>query len=182
MHIVVKLNIDGTIIGSMRVDEAISGIVTGKYNSVIDDPQGKVYRSQNLEVAVPLVVMSTEYDQIGTILREISKFPGDTISHKSIRFRDKEICCYCGSPKGVTADHIIPQSAGGPSSWDNLVSCCHKCNEEKGCRSLSDTGFTKLYEPRKPTAGEFALSASHMGRWKELFTIMDIMEENSLMF
>jgi hypothetical protein len=40
------------------------------------------------------------------------------------------ICHYCGC-EGMTRDHIIPQSKGGPTKPWNLVDACRKCNEKK---------------------------------------------------
>lgn len=36
------------------------------------------------------------------------------------------------------ADHIIPQSKGGPNFLDNLVLSCTLCNSEKGARSYDE--------------------------------------------
>ncbi len=46
-------------------------------------------------------------------------------------------CAYCHSPTAVTGarlvvDHIVPQGAGGQTTWENLCVACHSCNEFKG--------------------------------------------------
>lgn len=49
-------------------------------------------------------------------------------------------CHYCGGKmrlaygyqNSVTRDHIIPRSAGGPTTAFNLVGACYRCNQEKG--------------------------------------------------
>jgi 5-methylcytosine-specific restriction endonuclease McrA len=52
--------------------------------------------------------------------------------------RDGFRCHYCGkSPHtdpnvSLIVDHIIPLSKGGTSTEENLISCCHQCNAEKG--------------------------------------------------
>ena len=49
--------------------------------------------------------------------------------------RDQWSCFYCQQP-ATTVDHVIPIIAGGdPLSYENLVSCCVKCNSSKGSRS-----------------------------------------------
>lgn len=44
-------------------------------------------------------------------------------------------CAYCGGTAArLTADHLIPKSAGGADSVDNIVPACEECNSEKGDR------------------------------------------------
>lgn len=45
-------------------------------------------------------------------------------------------CSYCGAPPPSIVDHIVPLSAGGTSSWDNLTAACGPCNAAKGNKSL----------------------------------------------
>jgi len=56
---------------------------------------------------------------------------------QSIRVRDDYRCSYCGVSETdvgseLTIDHIQPQYHGGDDNPDNLVYCCHPCNEFKG--------------------------------------------------
>jgi len=46
-------------------------------------------------------------------------------------------CGYCGITESsagalLTADHFQPRAHGGSDDLDNLVYCCHACNEFKG--------------------------------------------------
>jgi hypothetical protein len=46
-------------------------------------------------------------------------------------------CGYCGvseveSGAALTVDHFQPRSRGGTDNLENLVYCCHACNEFKG--------------------------------------------------
>lgn len=47
--------------------------------------------------------------------------------------RDHYICQNCGTPAGASAhvDHIIPLSAGGENTDDNLQTLCHACHSRK---------------------------------------------------
>jgi 5-methylcytosine-specific restriction endonuclease McrA len=45
--------------------------------------------------------------------------------------RDGGWCQYCGRT-AQTADHVIPRTAGGADSMDNLVASCHECNRIAG--------------------------------------------------
>jgi len=50
--------------------------------------------------------------------------------------RDGFRCVYCGkSPRKdgihLEMDHVIPESKGGLTTYDNLVACCSECNQGK---------------------------------------------------
>ena len=64
---------------------------------------------------------------------------------KMIYKRDHYTCQYCGSIKDLTIDHVIPKSKGGTNKWNNLVTCCRKCNLKKGNKFLSETNMTVSY-------------------------------------
>lgn len=46
--------------------------------------------------------------------------------------RDNFTCKNCGSRKHLEADHIHPESKGGPTTLENLQTLCHPCNVRKG--------------------------------------------------
>lgn len=71
-------------------------------------------------------------------------------SKNNIFSRDKNLCGYCGSPKNLTLDHIIPRSRGGDVSWKNLVTCCYKCNNSKGDRTPDEAGMILRVRPYHP--------------------------------
>lgn len=45
--------------------------------------------------------------------------------------RDGHQCLCCGSPYGLTVDHITPKSKGGKNVMHNLQTLCALCNETK---------------------------------------------------
>jgi 5-methylcytosine-specific restriction endonuclease McrA len=52
-------------------------------------------------------------------------------------------------PSGeLTLDHVIPRSRAGESAWENLVACCHYCNNHKGSRTPEEAGMKLLRQPR----------------------------------
>jgi 5-methylcytosine-specific restriction endonuclease McrA len=67
--------------------------------------------------------------------------------------RDGDRCVYCGREKGqtyptesktagyMTLDHVIPESKGGATSPDNLVTCCNSCNGLKANRTPEQAGM-----------------------------------------
>jgi 5-methylcytosine-specific restriction endonuclease McrA len=73
------------------------------------------------------------------------------LSRRSIFARDHFTCQYCGIVgRDLTLDHVTPRRHGGPSTWENLVTCCRKCNTKKGDRSVSQAGMRLRRPPRRP--------------------------------
>jgi 5-methylcytosine-specific restriction endonuclease McrA len=71
-----------------------------------------------------------------------------TLSRKNILERDRYTCQYCeATPKKLTLDHILPESRGGGSTWENLVACCQDCNHRKGNQTPEEAGMTLLHRP-----------------------------------
>ena len=74
------------------------------------------------------------------------------LSRKNILMRDRYTCQYCHRtlPSAeLTLDHVIPRSRAGESAWENLVACCHSCNNRKGGRTPEEAGM-KLARPPRP--------------------------------
>lgn len=73
------------------------------------------------------------------------------LTRENIYRRDNHQCVYCGDDnrRSLTLDHVVPQSKGGPNTWDNLVTACKKCNGEKSDLTLEEYGkeIPKPYRP-----------------------------------
>jgi hypothetical protein len=71
-------------------------------------------------------------------------------------------CCgYCGvsetaAGSTLTVDHYQPRSQGGSDAFDNLVYCCHACNEHKGDYWNPDGVERVLHPLRDDPAAHFA--------------------------
>jgi len=72
--------------------------------------------------------------------------------------RDEGRCAYCQTPEQLTivtfeVDHIVPISAGGETTLDNLCLACPACNRNKGARQIApdpETGkLVPLFNPRQ---------------------------------
>lgn len=67
--------------------------------------------------------------------------------------RDGYKCQYCGSQPGtsnLTYDHVTPRSKGGTTVWENIATCCIKCNTKKADRTPEQAGMKLLSKPVKP--------------------------------
>lgn len=62
---------------------------------------------------------------------------------KRVIERDGFHCVYCDDDlenKEIHLDHVIPESQGGATTYNNLQVTCRKCNLSKGV--LSESEFT----------------------------------------
>ena len=48
----------------------------------------------------------------------------------------------------LTLDHVIPRSRSGETTWENLVACCHPCNNRKGNRTPEEANMRLARAPR----------------------------------
>jgi 5-methylcytosine-specific restriction endonuclease McrA len=63
--------------------------------------------------------------------------------------RDGRRCVYCDddlSSAEIHMDHVIPESQGGETTYNNLQVTCRKCNLAKGV--LTETEFTQRLRTR----------------------------------
>ena len=86
-------------------------------------------------------------------LLEYRRIPHQTraLSRKNILMRDRYTCQYCQKvlPSGeLTLDHVMPRSRAGETTWENLVACCHRCNNRKGNRTPEEAGMRLVRAPR----------------------------------
>ena len=113
-------------------------------NKEIKNSEGKVI------TRIPLVM------RLIKIVRMIyrNKVP---YSKRNVFVRDGYKCMYCGTTVNnkLTIDHVIPQSKGGKTSFDNCVSSCRSCNLKKGRRTPREAKMFLINQPYTPTIYEF---------------------------
>lgn len=71
--------------------------------------------------------------------------------------RDRCTCAYCGevfAERDLQAEHIVPDSRGGPYAWMNLVAACGPCNARKANRTPEEAGMPLVYLPYIPNRFE----------------------------
>lgn len=76
---------------------------------------------------------------------------GQNINRKHIFLRDRYVCQYCYkkfSSYELTLDHILPQSRGGKSRYENLATCCRRCNHTKADKTPEEAGMKLLHRYR----------------------------------
>jgi 5-methylcytosine-specific restriction endonuclease McrA len=100
-------------------------------------------QSARRKIPLPSVIRLLDYRRIPHQARALSR--------KNILMRDRYTCQYCqkgGSAGHLTLDHVLPRSRGGESTWENLVACCHTCNNRKGSRTPEEANMRLLRQPR----------------------------------
>ncbi|MGB0992863.1 MAG: HNH endonuclease [Akkermansiaceae bacterium] len=83
------------------------------------------------------------------------------LSARNIWLRDGGKCQYTGRSlkRGEgNIDHVMPQSRGGSTSWENCVLACRKINTRKADRTPSEAGLTLIRQPEKPRAVPITLT------------------------
>jgi 5-methylcytosine-specific restriction endonuclease McrA len=78
---------------------------------------------------------------------------GVKFSRRNVYQRDGYRCQYCGDKKPareLSYDHVVPRSAGGRTTWDNIVSACKSCNARKDDQTCDEAGMWPLTVPRRP--------------------------------
>jgi 5-methylcytosine-specific restriction endonuclease McrA len=108
-----------------------------------EEEHGLTMHAQRTLIAMPSVIRLLEYRRIPHQTRALSR--------KNILMRDRYTCQYCHRtmPSGeLTLDHVIPRSRAGESAWENLVACCHLCNNRKGSRTPEEAGMKLARQPR----------------------------------
>jgi 5-methylcytosine-specific restriction endonuclease McrA len=100
--------------------------------------------STRVSIQLPSVIRLLEYRRIPHQTRALSR--------KNILMRDRYTCQYCHKvlpSVELTLDHVVPRSRAGETAWENLVACCHHCNNRKGSRTPEEAGM-RLARPPRP--------------------------------
>ena len=108
-----------------------------------EEETGHAIHSSFSVVRLPSVIRLLEYRRIPHQTRALSR--------KNILMRDRYTCQYCHRtlPSGeLTLDHVVPRARAGESAWENLVACCHPCNNRKGSRTPEEAGMRLARQPR----------------------------------
>lgn len=124
------LNADATPISIVPLStldwqDAIKAIVKERVN-VLETYDRWVVRSPSISIQMPSVIMTIEYqDRDGNV----------EFSRNNVYLRDNFTCQYCAKHfvfDDLTFDHAIPRRDGGKTVFENILTACQACNQEKG--------------------------------------------------
>jgi 5-methylcytosine-specific restriction endonuclease McrA len=162
-HHVLVLNRSWVVIGTTTVKDAVvlmsrdsaRGVCTESFimyswedwvSTEINLPKVDFYiKTPSLKIPAPQVVILTNYNDVS---KTAVKF-----SSRALYRRDKFICQYCRKKfksEDLSIDHVVPKSKKGPTTWENCVTACFKCNNKKSDRTLVEAGLSLPTKPKKP--------------------------------
>lgn len=102
-------------------------------------------RTVRFRLRVPEVVTLTRHDK--------PRQAAVAFSRRNVFKRDHATCQYCGTRPGteaLTIDHILPRSQGGPTTWENCILACARCNARKANRTPEQAGMRLRKTPTRP--------------------------------
>ena len=139
------LVVDSSYIARAVISTERAFVIAYKGNAEVleEYPERFQLVNQELDIKKPSIIRVFTYVNI-----QIQKVP---LTRHNIFKRDNYTCVYCGdnNKKYLTLDHVIPQSKGGPNTWNNLVTACRRCNNEKDDLTLQEYG-KEIPKPYKP--------------------------------
>lgn len=130
MRSTLVLNADATPVSVIPLStldwqDAIKVVIKERAN-VLEQYNRWIVRSPSVSLQMPSVIMLTDYqDRDGNV----------EFSRHNIYMRDNYVCQYCAKKfqqDELTFDHVIPRRDGGKTVFDNILTACQNCNQEKG--------------------------------------------------
>ena len=138
---VLVLNMDYTPISVTDLFRGFNLVFKGKAEIVEHHEKNPIITSEN-EYKRPSVIRLLNY-----VILPYNKLKP---TRENIFKRDEFRCLYCNIKSNLTIDHVRPKSKGGENTWENLATCCSKCNSKKGDRTPSESNMKLRYKPFKP--------------------------------
>ena len=133
----------------LPVERALRLVIDSKAE-VLEVDATRMFRSERAEHPCPIVIRLVRFVHVPRRFRR-------QVTNTFLFARDRYRCQYCGRHRAafrnrefLTRDHIVPISAGGDNSWQNVVTACSTCNNRKADHSLEQCGFHLLQTPTEP--------------------------------
>jgi 5-methylcytosine-specific restriction endonuclease McrA len=141
---IIVLNADYQPINVTSLKKGFNLVYKGKAEVLVSDDEEEILILTK-KMAMPKIIRLNHY--INLPYRRLN------LSKTNIFKRDGHMCIYedCGSTENLTLDHLLPKSRGGKNTWENLVTCCKKCNCKKDNRTPSEAGMKLRHKPFIPT-------------------------------
>lgn len=122
-------------------------------------------RTVRFDLVVPRIIRVLTFSRLP---KQNVKF-----NRRNLFARDDNTCQYCGKrfpSSELSLDHVIPRSQSGPTTWENVVCACHRCNVKKGGRTPEQAGVRLVRPAEKPRRNpviRMKLSDGRYASWKQ---------------
>jgi 5-methylcytosine-specific restriction endonuclease McrA len=146
--------------------DSVKGVCEGTHTVIAE--YDRTIRSPSIEMRLPSVLM-------------LRTFVKRRALHKPAHFNRFALflayafrCQYCGeqfSTSELTFEHVIPQSKGGGTDWDNVVPACRPCNNRKGSKTLKEAKMRLIRDPYRPTRGQLEHLAATLNVFEERYRL-----------
>ncbi|TAM59097.1 HNH endonuclease [bacterium] len=139
---VLVLNFTYEALNITSFQRAVKLLFSGKAEMV--HGRERAIHSTSITLRMPSIIRMLYY-----IRRPMQKV---ALTKKNVLLRDDYTCQYCGvrGERLMTVDHVLPRSKGGPSTWENLVAACVRCNNRKNNRTPDDANMQLKRRPKQP--------------------------------
>ena len=133
------------------------------------EPHDESIKTISFKIRVPRVILLCLFDRMPK--KEV-KF-----TRHNIFERDRNTCQYCGKVferKDLNLDHVIPRDRGGPTSWENIVCSCIRCNTKKANCTPLEAGMRLVKKPKRPKWRPFVqinLGPHYHDSWKHFLDL-----------
>src|SRR5690349_9092836 len=143
-------------VGQMPWQVAIVKVVCDRIAEVVAEYPDKYIHTPSWTVKTPSVIR---------LLKPVRRKKVVRFSRLNIWLRDGGRCQYCGrkvTRNKMQFEHVLPQSQGGKTTWENIVASCHDCNQRKANRTPEQAGMPLLSKPvrpkKLPDAGDYGMA------------------------
>ncbi len=168
MNPVLQLNADYAPMKVTSWERAVEMLLDGTV-FLVDAEPGRFIRSEKLAMPWPSVVALRRYRNVRTRVR---------FSGRAVLARDHHRCAYClcaptifgGRPdrNALTMDHVVPRAQArdgkvylhwakkwvNVTCWENAITACRRCNQQKGNRTPDQAGMQLHVYPRVPSQAD----------------------------
>lgn len=155
-------------INRVRWRKALSYILKGRA-VLVEEYEDRYVNSGNDVFPMPAVVRL-----VNTIKGLFQRIRRVKFNKANVWLRDKGACQYCRrtlSKREFTYDHVLPQSKGGKTCWENIVVACYSCNQRKAGRTPEEAGMELLTKPVMPRSlpggGFLSFTEEPPASWKD---------------
>ena len=134
-------------IGRISWRKALRDVLKGRVE-VLEEYEDKTVTAGRFVFPMPSVVRFLK--SVRGFFKRRVKF-----NRANVWIRDNGKCQYCGCKIGkndFTYDHVLPQSKGGKTCWENIVVACVPCNQRKQNLSPEQAKMKLLSKPIMPKA------------------------------